>query len=415
MTLGEKIYLLRKERGFSQEQLASQITVSRQAISKWELNESVPDVDNIVQLCKIFSVSTDYLLTDDYAQNELSTANEADNESVVTENAFTASIKSERKTQYEHHMDSAIHRFRGMAALAVLSAVVGHIIALMLSYIFNMPPMGFGFYMIFLVGGSTLIVAMLVRTLHCTKAEVHFDSEYIGIMQSRVWRVFFGAVSIMLLTFFLAFPLFAVRQVTLHYVPDSVGDVSFTRIIPELNVVEWVHYTQSVPTLILAACVLVLPLYLIVRKKLGFFSVEYGRTLGLIQTLLICSAFILAVIEVNSYGQIMLLICLAVFIFTSVYYSARARDRTNRGILLSMSLRNLLLTYPLLFLVPLAQFVVDFIWDSIRFSYPLQYGVIEEFDFMRVTTGQVGVFHLIYTALILSGYFIIKNRIVRRM
>ena len=62
MTLGEKIQGLRKQSGMSQEQLAERITISRQAISRWELNESVPDIDNIVQLSHIFGVSTDYLL-----------------------------------------------------------------------------------------------------------------------------------------------------------------------------------------------------------------------------------------------------------------------------------------------------------------------------------------------------------------
>lgn len=65
MTMGEKIQRLRKAKGMSQEELASNITVSRQAISKWELNEAVPDTNNIIQLCKIFGVSADYLLNDD--------------------------------------------------------------------------------------------------------------------------------------------------------------------------------------------------------------------------------------------------------------------------------------------------------------------------------------------------------------
>ena len=63
MTLGEKIQILRKQRGLSQEQLAEKITISRQAISRWELNESIPDVENILQLSKVFNVSTDFLLT----------------------------------------------------------------------------------------------------------------------------------------------------------------------------------------------------------------------------------------------------------------------------------------------------------------------------------------------------------------
>ncbi len=51
--LGEKIQRLRKEKGLSQEQLAAQLTISRQAISKWELGESMPDTENIVQLSKL--------------------------------------------------------------------------------------------------------------------------------------------------------------------------------------------------------------------------------------------------------------------------------------------------------------------------------------------------------------------------
>ena len=67
MTLGEKLQRLRRERTMSQEELAAQITVSRQAISKWELDESVPDIANVVQLSQVFGVSTDYLLLDDAA------------------------------------------------------------------------------------------------------------------------------------------------------------------------------------------------------------------------------------------------------------------------------------------------------------------------------------------------------------
>lgn len=64
MTIGEKIYQLRKKAGVSQEELAQQVNVSRQAVSKWERDESPPDAEKIVLLSSIFSVSTDYLLID---------------------------------------------------------------------------------------------------------------------------------------------------------------------------------------------------------------------------------------------------------------------------------------------------------------------------------------------------------------
>jgi len=64
LRLGEKILALRRARGLSQEQLSTEIGTSRQAISKWELGEAVPEVENIVQLAKFFGVTTDYLLID---------------------------------------------------------------------------------------------------------------------------------------------------------------------------------------------------------------------------------------------------------------------------------------------------------------------------------------------------------------
>ena len=65
MKLGEKLQQLRKKSGLSQEQLAAQLTVSRQAVSKWELNEAMPDTENVIQLSRIFGVSCDYLLRDE--------------------------------------------------------------------------------------------------------------------------------------------------------------------------------------------------------------------------------------------------------------------------------------------------------------------------------------------------------------
>lgn len=64
MNIGQKIQKLRKKTGLSQEQLAEKLSVSRQAVSNWELAECLPDTDNIVQLSQLFGVSTDYLLHD---------------------------------------------------------------------------------------------------------------------------------------------------------------------------------------------------------------------------------------------------------------------------------------------------------------------------------------------------------------
>ena len=64
MILADKIAELRKKNGWSQEELAGQLGVSRQSVSKWESVSSIPDLDKILKMSEIFSVSTDYLLKD---------------------------------------------------------------------------------------------------------------------------------------------------------------------------------------------------------------------------------------------------------------------------------------------------------------------------------------------------------------
>lgn len=72
MRLSDKIVKLRKTNGLSQEELAEKLNVSRQAISRWEGATAQPDATNILQLSKLFGVTTDYLLNDEYeSDNDL--------------------------------------------------------------------------------------------------------------------------------------------------------------------------------------------------------------------------------------------------------------------------------------------------------------------------------------------------------
>ena len=70
MKLSEKIVKLRKTNGWSQELLAEKLDVSRQAVSRWEGGTAQPDASNILQLSKLFKVTADYLLNDEYESDE---------------------------------------------------------------------------------------------------------------------------------------------------------------------------------------------------------------------------------------------------------------------------------------------------------------------------------------------------------
>ena len=70
MIFADKLIALRKKAGLSQEELAEQLGVTRQSVSKWEGAQSVPDIDKILQMSRLFGVTTDYLLKDDQGEPE---------------------------------------------------------------------------------------------------------------------------------------------------------------------------------------------------------------------------------------------------------------------------------------------------------------------------------------------------------
>ncbi|MDO4324297.1 MAG: helix-turn-helix transcriptional regulator [Lachnospiraceae bacterium] len=102
MILSEKILTLRKKNGWSQEELAEKLNVTRQSISKWESAASIPDINKILELSRIFDVTTDYLLKDDMEDPEYSAYQEvssAPRVSVQEANEYLSCMKqSGRRT-----------------------------------------------------------------------------------------------------------------------------------------------------------------------------------------------------------------------------------------------------------------------------------------------------------------------------
>lgn len=106
MNIAEKIVLLRKKKGISQEELANKLNTSRQAVSKWENNQSTPDLEKLVALSIYFNVTTDYLLTDSI---ETSINNNSQCESnielqelksLVTEDEYQYAINEAKKKKH---------------------------------------------------------------------------------------------------------------------------------------------------------------------------------------------------------------------------------------------------------------------------------------------------------------------------
>lgn len=84
MILADKIIRLRKKNGWSQEELAEKMEVSRQAVSKWESAQAVPDLEKILRLGSLFGVTTDYLLKDEIENEEFTDENDSTSVKRVT-------------------------------------------------------------------------------------------------------------------------------------------------------------------------------------------------------------------------------------------------------------------------------------------------------------------------------------------
>ena len=71
MTLGEKIKLQRKKHDMSQRDMAEYLFVSRQAVSKWEADKGIPDIENLRQIAALFNISLDYLVNDEAQDDDV--------------------------------------------------------------------------------------------------------------------------------------------------------------------------------------------------------------------------------------------------------------------------------------------------------------------------------------------------------
>ena len=116
MILADKIMTLRKKAGRSQEELAGQLGVTRQSVSKWEGAQSVPDLDKVVQMSRLFGVSTDYLLKDEMEDEEFVEAAE--------EEAPLRKVTMEQAARYLALRKACAPKIALAVAMCIVSPVV---------------------------------------------------------------------------------------------------------------------------------------------------------------------------------------------------------------------------------------------------------------------------------------------------
>ena len=120
MILADKIVMLRKKNGWSQEELAEKMNVSRQSVSKWESGNSIPDLNKILLLGQIFDVSTDFLLKDELeAEPEMYNQEESRNQ----QGEYVKRVSLEEVRKYLSRVTDYIKMIRLGVAMCILSPI----------------------------------------------------------------------------------------------------------------------------------------------------------------------------------------------------------------------------------------------------------------------------------------------------
>lgn len=133
MILAEKIINLRKKNGWSQEELAEKLGVTRQSISKYEGAQSIPDLDKILKLSEIFGVTTDYLIKDELEEEEYAPSQMHENESESDRSVHKVTM--EMANEYLQIIDWSA----GKTAFAKMLCILSPIVLLMLGAMSEMP------------------------------------------------------------------------------------------------------------------------------------------------------------------------------------------------------------------------------------------------------------------------------------
>ena len=177
MILADKIMNLRKKCGWSQEELAEQLGISRQSVSKWESGMSIPDLEKIVKMSALFGVSTDYLLKDEIEETLPS-------ETYETDDMEVRPVSMEEANAYMDLVKETSPKF----AIAIPSIIMSPIPLLLLGAFAEMHPEKYSEDLFGGIGVAILLIIVLIAvvpiilcSMRLSKYE-YLEKEEIGLL-----------------------------------------------------------------------------------------------------------------------------------------------------------------------------------------------------------------------------------------
>lgn len=203
MTLGNRLYEMRKEKGLSQEKTAEVLGVTRQTISKWETDQSTPDFDKILPLCALYGISTEELLTgkkqENYVEEQVSSDNNsADSNEYNSDNRYDYYSNTVQNNSNNHEINEKSANGRKRFAILTSIAVCMYILSIVPLIIFDGSDASTAAFFVI-----NALATMLIVFGALSKPKSHSGDDSVMTNQKKLYKQITGILSGITLCFYL--------------------------------------------------------------------------------------------------------------------------------------------------------------------------------------------------------------------
>ncbi len=329
-TIGSFIAVLRKSNGLTQQEVADKLNVSNKTVSKWERDESYPDIALIPAIAELFGTTCDEILLGERI--------------IKSEMPSTKANRADKQLKWL--ADSIETKFKNIFYISLLITIVGIVLLYSISYAFYLPVLGFGINLI------TIISSIIISVIQVNKSNLMLNSEefteenkdIFKLQRVNIYKYFFIILSVNTVAFTLSLPFIFAR--------DNV----FTNSVIDLE-----SYSLLLPYMVLLTVAIIACIYYALRNKLilkqyngySFSKIKNIRLIYFLQCIFILATFIIPTSEIlglnssNTNLYILNAIFFAPLIFLLIiiiFFSIKAEDKTARLYILSLGIRNILYT-----------------------------------------------------------------------
>lgn len=196
MSLGEKLLKLRKKKGLSQEEVADKLYVTRQTISKWETDQSMPDFDKVVPICQLYEISTEELFCDEVESSRC-------DESGAQE---AANVSSSTSALLEYNYKKAL-----FTTVAVVLYILSVVVIIFFSVVLRSPIIGVCvFFLVIAVATGMLIYIEMMKPL-VNEQKNELKKEKILTREDRLYKQITSVLALLVLAIYLIVSILTMR------------------------------------------------------------------------------------------------------------------------------------------------------------------------------------------------------------